>query len=90
MTPAHPKAWTVTTSKPSSPLIKSWGRFSSSRTRTVQQRLACQFERGNGLAARDRWKLAEELVQGVATLQVVEERLVPTNTGVPLKISGSL
>ena len=34
-----------------------------------------EFERSNGLVACDRRELAEKLVNGVATLQIVEERL---------------
>jgi len=39
-------------------------------------------------------KLSEKLVEGIAALNVVNSdrtgTLVPTNTGVPLRISGSL
>ena len=68
--------------------------FSSSSTRTCQKAFARELESCNGLFASNGRKLPEKLVQRVTTLDVVKERLdgdaVPTNTGVPLRISGSL
>jgi hypothetical protein len=53
LTPAHPSPWTVPTSRPPNSEIRSWGRFSSSRTRTGQQGIASEFERGNRLTPLD-------------------------------------
>jgi hypothetical protein len=49
--------------------------FSSSSTRTSQQGLARELKGGNGLFASDGRKLPEKLVECVAALDVVEQRL---------------
>ena len=52
------------------------------------------FQRGYGLFARHRRKRVEELVEAVIPLEVIDQipewHSVPTNTGVPPRISGSL
>ena len=55
--------------------VRSCGRFSSSSTRTCHQALARELERGDGLFASNGWKLPEKVVEGIATLDVVEQRL---------------
>src|SRR3990172_997882 len=45
---------------------------SSRRTRTAQERVACEVERSDGLLAPYRRELPEELVKGFAPLEVVE------------------
>ncbi len=56
--------------------------------------LAAQFQRGNCLFPTHTGKAAQELVNGVASLEVIVQDFkgtrVPTNTGVPPRISGSL
>ena len=49
--------------------------FSSSRTRTRQERFASHLERGQGLLATDRWELAQKFVESLAALEIVEERM---------------
>ena len=71
--PDHPSPWTVTTSCLARACARSYGRFSSSSTRTSKDRVACEFDGGNGLFALYRRKLAEEFIECVAGLKVVEE-----------------
>ena len=56
--------------------------------------LATQFQRRNRLLAAHGWKAVEELVQRIPGLEMIVKRFsgtrVPTNTGVPPSISGSL
>ena len=60
---------------PTSASIRSCGRFTSSSTRTCQQALARELKGCDGLFASNGRKLPEKLVQRVATLDVVEQRL---------------
>ena len=49
--------------------------FSSSRTRTGDHALACEFESGDRLLACDRRELLQEFIQSVSALEIVEQRL---------------
>src|SRR2546426_11922203 len=73
--PVQPRPATVSTRWPWSAAAKSSGSCSSRRTRTSQQRSAREVERGDRLVASHGWELAEELVQGFAPFEVVEQRL---------------
>jgi len=64
--PVQPSPRTVWTSWPGSSAAKSTGRFSSSSTRTGQQRVASGIERRDRLFARHRRELTQELVERVA------------------------
>jgi len=72
---AQPRPTTVSTSWPWSSGARSTGRCSSRRTRTGQERVACEVERGDGLVSPHGRELPEELVERVAALKVVEEGL---------------
>ena len=54
---------------------RACGGFSSSSTRTCQQALARELKGRDGLFASNGRELLEKLVQGIAALDVVEERL---------------
>src|SRR3989442_4844635 len=75
LTPVQPRPTTVWTSCPCSSRARSTGRCSSRRTRTGQERIASEVERSDGLLAPDGRELPEELVEGLAALEVVEEGL---------------
>src|SRR5438034_10467767 len=73
--PAQPRPATVSTLWPWSAAARSSGSCSSRRTRTSQQRSACEVERRDRLVALYGWELAQKLVQGLAAFEVVEQRL---------------
>ncbi len=73
--PAQPRPTTVSTLWPWSLAAKSSGSCSSRRTRPSQQRIAREIERRDCLVAFHGWELAKTLVQGFATLEVIEQRL---------------
>lgn len=50
-------------------------KFLSSSTRTGEQRVASGIQRRYRLFPRDGWKLAEEFMEGLAALQIIEEAL---------------
>ena len=75
LVPAQPSPDTVDTEWPASAAIRSYGRFSSSSTRTCQQALARELKGRDGLFASNRRELLEKLVQGIAGFEVVEKRL---------------
>ena len=51
------------------------GRHSSRRTRIATESIPCEFERSDGLVARHRWVVGEEVVEPIASFKVVDERL---------------
>jgi len=75
LVPAQPRPWTVETEWPVSAPARSWDSFSSSRTRTGQQRPAGDLEGLYRLLTPDGRELADGLIQRVAPLQVVEQGL---------------
>ena len=74
MMPVQPRPATVSL-WPWSAAPRSSGSCSSRRTRTGQQRSACEVERCDSLVASHRRELTKELVQGFAAFEVVEQRL---------------
>src|SRR3989442_8166593 len=74
-TPSQPSPITVSTSCPKSVVARSTGRFSSNRTRTRQQGVARDVQRGNGLLALDRRELPQELIKRLAALEIIKQRL---------------
>ena len=73
--PDQPAACTVLTSCPVNSAERARGRFSSSRTRTGQNGIPSQIERGERLLLRDRRELIEKLVERLSSFQVVEQCL---------------
>ena len=73
--PVQPRPTTVATLWPWSAEARSTGSCSSRRTRTSQQRSAREIECSDHLVALHGWELAKKLVQGLATFEVVEQRL---------------
>ena len=71
--PRQPRPCTVDMEWATKAAIRSCGRFSSSSTRTCQQGLACKIECRDGLFASNGRKLPEKLVQGIASLNVVQK-----------------
>jgi hypothetical protein len=70
-----PRPTTVSTLWPWSAAARSTGSCSSRRARTRRECRAGEFERRDRLAALHGWELAKKLVDGLAALEVVKQRL---------------
>src|SRR3990172_11686604 len=75
LTPAQPICCTVWISKPLRSCLSCLGTHSSRRTRVGNEQVLGVLERSDGLSASNGRKIGQELVQRVATLDVVHQGL---------------
>src|ERR1700736_4494550 len=78
--PAHPWVCTFDVSCPTSNLVKSAGKFSSSNIRICRNSFVGRVEHCYGKLALYRWKLVQKLINALTAFQVTEKR-ADWNTG---------